>query len=260
MEWSELNYTVQDGVGLMTLNRPDRLNAWTPNLEIELRSVIENAQHDDTVRCVVITGAGKAFCAGMDMAVLGSSDRKAFMTESEDDALQRYGYLFDFDKPLIAAINGAAVGVGLCLALYCDVRFIASGAKVAAPYTRRGLVAEHGLAWLLPRLIGPLHTADLLLSGRTIEAQEASLMGMALLRPSEGFHEAVMAYAKDLASSCSPRSVRMIKKQLLQARYQTFGQATHTADREIALCRGTHDFKEGVQHFLEKRKPNFTGQ
>ncbi|WP_350294134.1 enoyl-CoA hydratase-related protein [Limnohabitans sp. Rim8] len=168
----------------MTLNRPDRLNAWTPNLEIELRSVIENAQHDDAVRCVVITGAGKAFCAGMDMAVLGSSDRTAFMTESQDDVLQRYGYLFDFDKPLIAAINGAAVGVGLCLALYCDVRFIASGAKVAAPYTRRGLVAEHGLAWLLPRLIGPLHTADLLLSGRTIEAQEASLMGMALLRPS----------------------------------------------------------------------------
>ncbi len=260
VEYSELIYNVQDGVGLITLNRPDRLNAWTPNLEIELRSVIENAQQDGAVRCVLITGAGKAFCAGMDMAVLGSSDRKAFMTDSEDDVLQRYGYLFGFDKPLIAAVNGAAVGVGLCLALYCDVRFIASGAKVATPYTRRGLVAEHGLAWLLPRLIGPLHTADLLLSGRTIEAQEASQMGMALLRPSEGFLDAVMSYAKDLASSCSPRSMRIIKKQLLQARYQTFGQATHTADREIALCRGTEDFKEGVKHFLEKRKPNFTGQ
>jgi enoyl-CoA hydratase/carnithine racemase len=260
VECTELIYTVHDGVGLITLNRPDRLNAWTPNLEIELRSVIESAQLDRAVRCVVITGAGRAFCAGMDMAVLGASDRKAWMTDAEDDVLQRYGYLFGFDKPLIAAINGAAVGVGLCLALYCDVRFIARGAKVATPYTRRGLVAEHGLAWLLPRLIGPLHTADLLLSGRTIEAQEASQMGMALLRPSEGFLEAVLVYAQDLAASCSPRSVRIVKKQLLQARYQTFGQATHTADREIALCRGTEDFKEGVQHFLEKRPPNFTGQ
>jgi len=260
VEWSELNYVVQDGVGLITLNRPDRLNAWTPTLETELRSVMENAQLDEAVRCVVLTGAGKAFCAGMDMAILGLSDRKAFMTDSEEDVLQRYGYLFGFDKPLIAAVNGAAAGVGLCLALYCDIRFIASGAKVALPYTRRGLVAEHGLAWLLPRLIGPLHAADLLLSGRTLEAQEASQMGMALLRPSEGFLEAVLTYAKDLASSCSIRSTRISKKQLLQARYQTFGQATYMADREIALCRETHDFKEGVQHFIEKRKPNFTGR
>jgi len=99
----------------------------------------------------------------------------------------------------------------------------------------------------------------LLLSGRTIEAQEASQMGLALLRPSEGFLDAVLHYARDLAASCSPRSMRIIKQQLLQARYQTFGQSTHLADREIALCRDTHDFKEGVQHFLEKRKPNFTG-
>jgi enoyl-CoA hydratase/carnithine racemase len=105
-----------------------------------------------------------------------------------------------------------------------------------------------------------LHTADLLLSGRTIEAQEASQMGMALLRPSEGFMAAVLTYAKDLASSCSIRSTRIIKNQLQQARYQTFGQATYIADREIALCRETHDFKEGVQHFIEKRKPNFTGR
>ena len=259
VEWTELTYNTQDGVGLITLNRPERLNAWTPNLEAELRSVLAHAQQDVAVRCVVLTGAGKGFCAGMDMAVLGASDRKAFMTESQDDAQQRYGYLFAFDKPLIAAINGAAVGVGLCLALYCDVRFIATGAKLATPYTRRGLVAEHGLAWLLPRLIGPMHSAEMLLSGRTIEAQEASQMGLALLRPSEGFLDAVMQYARDLAASCSPRSMRIIKQQLLQARYQTFGQATQLADREIASCRDTHDFKEGVQHFLEKRKPNFTG-
>ena len=260
MKWTELIYTVQEGVGLITFNRPERLNAWTPNLELELKAVLEHAQQDVDVRCLVLTGAGKGFCAGMDMTVLGSAQRKAFATDSQEDLLQRYGYLFGFDKPLIAAINGAAVGVGLCLALYCDVRYIASGAKVATPYTRRGLVAEHGLAWLLPRLIGPLHATDLLLSGRTVEGQEASQMGMALLLPAEGFLDAVMKYAKDLASSCSPRSMRIIKRQLLQARYQTFGQATQMGDREIALCRDTLDFKEGVQHFLEKRQPHFTGQ
>jgi enoyl-CoA hydratase/carnithine racemase len=258
VECTELIYTVNDAVGLITINRPDRLNAWTPNLETELRSVIMQAQQDQSVRCVVLTGAGKGFCAGMDMAVLGASSRKAFMTDSQEDINQRYGYLLSFDKPLIAAINGAAVGVGLCLALYCDVRFISMSAKLATPYTRRGLVAEHGLAWLLPRLIGPLHSADMLLTGRTVEAQEASQMGLALLRPAEGFLSSVLQYAQDLASSCSPRSMRIIKQQLLHARYQTFGQATHAADREIALCRDTHDFKEGVQHFLEKRQPNFT--
>lgn len=264
MELTELQYAVSERVAVITINRPDRMNAWTPTLERELRHAIAMANDDDAVRCAVLTGSGRAFCAGMDMQVLQSADRAPAApvetpASSEADADQRYGYLWNFHKPLIAAINGAAAGVGLCLTLYCDLRFVAAGAKLAFPYARRGLVAEHGTAWLLPNLIGPLHTADVLLSGRTFLAEEAQGMGLATLLPAEGFLDAVLQRASDIANHTSPRSARIMKQQLLQARYQSLGAATRLADREIAACRDTDDFKEGVRHFIEKRAPNFTG-
>jgi enoyl-CoA hydratase/carnithine racemase len=260
----ELQYAVDAGVALITINRPDRLNAWTPVLEAELRRTIEQAQQDDSVRCAVLTGAGRAFCAGADMEAMRNRITPPASAStadlSEDDSAQRYGYLWQFDKPLVAAINGAAIGVGLCLALYCDLRYVAAGAKLALPYARRGLVAEHGTAWLLPRLIGPHNANELLLTGRTISGEEADRMGLGHLLPAEGFLDAVLQRAREMAASTSPRSVRIMKRQLRDARYQTLGQATRIADREIAACRDTEDFKEGVQHFLEKRAPRFTGR
>jgi len=258
---AELRYAVEDRVAVLTVNRPERMNAWTPTLERALREALQQAGADPQVRCVVLTGAGRAFCAGMDMDVLRDAPPAARAAPPSDaDADQRYGYLWQFEKPLVAAINGAAAGVGLCLALYCDLRYVAMGAKLTAPYARRGLVAEHGLAWLLPRLIGPLHAADLLLSGRTILGEEAGRMGLANVLPDEGFMSAVLDRARDVAAHASPRSVRIMKRQLADARYQTLGQATRVADHEMALCRETEDFREGVQHFLEKRPPQFTGR
>jgi enoyl-CoA hydratase/carnithine racemase len=264
MDFSQLLYEVRGQVAVLTLHRPERLNAWTPTLERELRQAIGQAQADAQVRCAVLTGAGRGFCAGMDMEVLGQGAAHPPVPQpatdaADEDAAQRYGYLWDFDKPLIAAINGAAAGVGLCLALYCDLRYVAAGAKLALPYARRGLVAEHGTAWLLPRLIGPMHAADLLLSGRTVMAEEGDRMGLANVLPADGFLDAVMQRARDIAASTSPRSVRITKRQLREARYQTLGQATRVADAEIAACRDTADFREGVQHFIEKRAPRFTG-
>lgn len=261
MDFSQLRYEVRGRVAVLTIHRPERFNAWTPTLEGELRAAVAQAQANDQVRSVVLTGEGRAFCAGMDMDVLRAGAPSASpVVEDDADAAQRYGYLWDFDKPLIAAINGAAAGVGLCLTLYCDLRYVAAGAKLTTPYARRGLAAEHGTAWLLPRVIGPMHAADLLLSGRTITAEEADRMGLANVLPAEGFLDAVMQRATDIAESTSPRSVRIMKRQLLDARYQTLGQATRIADREIAACRDTEDFREGVQHFLEKRAPQFTGR
>ena len=259
LEFTELRYAVTDRVASITFDRPDRLNAWTPTLEAELREAIRRAQANDEVRCAVLTGAGRGFCAGMDMAVLAAARPPVPQAPSDDDLAQRYGYLGGFDKPLIAAINGAAAGVGLCLTLHADLRYVAAGAKLSFPYARRGLVAEHGTAWLLPRLIGPMHAADLLLTGRTVMAEEADRMGLACLLPGEGFLDAVLARAGEIANAASPRATRIIKQQLRAARYQTLGQATRDADREIAACRDTDDFREGVQHFLDKRAPRFTG-
>lgn len=264
MDFTELHYSVAQRVALLTIQRPERMNAWTPTLEAELRGALQRAEQDDEVRCVVLTGAGRAFCAGMDMEVLRTAGARpaavATAPASDEDGAQRYGYIGQLDKPLIAAINGAAAGVGLCIALYCDIRYVAAGAKITAPYARRGLVAEHGIAWLLPRLIGPMHAADLLLTGRTLAAEEADRMGLARLLPAEGFLDTVLERARELANAASPRSTRIIKRQLREARYQTLGEATRVADREIAACRDTADFREGVQHFLDKRAPNFTGR
>ena len=260
--FQELRYTKAKGVAQIVINRPDRLNAWTPTLEAELRVAISLAKQDDEVRCVVLTGAGRAFCAGMDMAVLqaNATTNARIGSSSEDDELQRYGYLWDLDKPLIAAVNGAASGVGLCLTLFCDLRYVASGAKLSFPYARRGLAAEHGIAWLLPRIVGSMPAADLLLTGRTFLAEEADRIGLARMLPAEDFLDKVLAQAMEIATLTSPRSIAVIKRQLFRARYQTLGQATRIADEEIAQCRESEDFKEGVAHFIEKRAPQFTGR
>lgn len=234
MGYTEMLYGVSEQVATITLNRPERMNAWTPTMEAELRVAITAATEDDGVRAIVITDAG--------------------------DFEQRYSYLLAVPKPLIAGINGAVAGVGLCLTLFCDLRYMAAGARLATSFARRGLVAEHGSAWLLPRLIGPMNAADLLLSGRTVDAAEAASMGLVRVLPAEGFSAAVQARAAELAALSSPRSVRIMKQQLRNAPFESLAQATAFADAEIPKCRDTEDFREGVASFVEKRAPRFTGR
>jgi enoyl-CoA hydratase/carnithine racemase len=262
----QMKFDVSERVATITFDRPDRMNAWTPVMESELRRLMAIASEDDEVRAIVITGAGKGFCAGADMARLsgtasGSAPAAPVVPpESDDDLAQRYSYLLAVPKPIIAAINGAVAGVGLCIALYCDLRFMAAGAKLTTSFARRGLIAEHGSAWMLSRLIGPMNAADILLSGRAIEAAEAERLGLVRMLPPETFRETVQQTASDFANLCSPRSMRIIKQQLTAAPRQTLAEATQLANREVAICRGTEDFKEGVAHFVEKRAPRFTGK
>ena len=265
MEFHEILYEVNDRVATITLNRPERMNGWTPVMEAELRTAIDAASNNDGVRSIVITGAGRAFCAGADMnrlssASQGSAEAAARPASGETDLDQRYSYLLAVPKPLIAGINGSIAGVAVCVALYCDIRYMAAGAKLTVPYSRRGLVAEHGSAWMLPRLIGPMHAADLLLSGRVVETSEAASMGLVKMLPAEDFRQAVHARASEFANLCSPRSIRIIKQQLLLSRQQSLTEASRLADDELDKCRGTADFKEGVAHFIEKRVPNFEGK
>lgn len=263
----EMKFEIADRVATITFDRPDRMNAWTPLMETELRRLISVASADDEVRAIVITGAGKGFCAGADMgrlssAASGTANESAPVVadESDGDFEQRYSYLLAVPKPLIAAINGAVAGVGLCLTLFCDLRFMAAGAKLTTAFARRGLIAEHGSAWMLRNLIGPMNAADLLMSGRTVEAAEAERLGLVRMLPAENFRETVQQKASEFANLCSPRSMRIIKQQLALVPRQTLADATRLANREIAICRGTEDFKEGVAHFVEKRAPRFTGR
>jgi enoyl-CoA hydratase/carnithine racemase len=258
---------VSDRVATLTFNRPQTMNAWGPALESALRRAIADAAADDNVRAIVLTGAGRAFCVGAEMGRLASSSTGPGGGASDDDARaeagnfeQRYSYLLDVSKPILAAINGPMAGVGFCLSLYCDLRYMAAGAKMSTAFARRGLVAEHGSAWMLSRLIGPMNASDLLLSGRTVTAEDAAQMGLVRVLPQDGFVAAVHAIAADLANLSSPRSMGIIKRQLALAPFQTLAEATRLSEQEIVKCRGTEDYKEGVAHFVEKRRPAFTGR
>jgi enoyl-CoA hydratase/carnithine racemase len=178
----------------------------------------------------------------------------------EANFAQRVSYMLAIKKPILAAINGPVAGIGLVLTLYCDIRYMAAGAKLTTSFARRGLIAEHGIAWMLPRLIGPMNALDLLLSARTIEAVEAERMGLVRVLPADGFLAAVQASAADIANLSSPRSVRIIKRQVYEALFQSLAEATQHANREQEICRDTEDFREGVAHYLEKRAPKFTGR
>jgi enoyl-CoA hydratase/carnithine racemase len=177
------------------------------------------------------------------------------------DFRKKYSYFPAVGKPVIAAINGPVVGLGLVIALYADLRFASDSARFSTAFARRGLIAEYGLAWILPRLVGHANALDLLFSARMIDAAEALRMGLAnQVFPQGAFLEKVNEYARDLATNSSPRSTRVIKRQVYEAMLQTLEEAFAASEREMLASLQCEDFKEGVAHFLEKRAPVFTGR
>jgi len=271
MNSPELLVDVADHVATVTLNRPDRLNAITPALSDALRQAAAELGRDDAVRVVIVTGAGRGFCAGADMALLQSLTRGAALPRTMGDAAvdavagrelqQRYNFLSAVPKPVIACINGAAAGIGFVLALFADIRFAASDATLTTGFARRGLIAEHGSAFGLARLVGPAHAADLLLSSRKISGAEAAAIGLVnRALPPDELMPFTKRYALELAQACSPRSLRVIKQQLAALPLQTMAQSFAEADRLMVESLASEDFKEGVAHFVEKRAPRFTGR
>ncbi|MEU4233761.1 enoyl-CoA hydratase-related protein [Nonomuraea sp. NPDC026600] len=246
------------GVLILALNRPDRLNAWNEALEQRYFGLLDEAEADPDVRAVVVTGAGRGFCAGADMDDLQAVDNSDLTALVRRDPVRHRPLLFR--KPLIAAVNGAAAGLGLVEALYCDVRFAAPKAKFTAAFSRRGLIAEYGVAWLLPRLVGRSRALDILLSSRVILGEEALQMGLVdrVVRPQELLNAAV-AYAHDLATYCSPSAMQAIKQQVLNAQNMTFADAVTEADQLMVEAFTGQDFVEGIKSYLQRRPPGFAG-
>jgi enoyl-CoA hydratase/carnithine racemase len=247
-------HEIRDSVALLTLNRPNRLNAWTPAMEKRYFGLLEAANDDSAVRVIVVTGAGRGFCSGVDMEALQAIGGGGTFEHSG----KAQTFPLTIEKPILAAVNGACAGLGLVQALMCDLRFAAAGAKFTTAFVRRGLVAEHGISWLLPRLVGHAHALDLLLSGRVILAEEAAAIGLVnrVVEPAE-LVETTFAYARDLAANCSPMAMSAIKRQVY--RHYELGLVPALAETNELMAKSLEaaDFREGVASFLEKRPPRF---
>ena len=275
MEYREILYEVDDEIATVTLNRPEKLNAWTLRMGVEVHDALHRADRDDGVRAIVITGAGKGYCAGADMDMLkglqqgdgaedlGLQERPA---EEADAALPKalhgpYSFPMALQKPVIAAVNGVAAGLGLSYMLYYDMRIASDRARFGTMFARRGLVAEHGSAWLLPRLVGIANACDLLFTGRLIGADEAYEMGLVnRVVPHDQLLSVVREMALEIARNCSPRSLRIMKRQVYGALFRDLGAVIEEADTEMVASFSTEDFREGVASFLQRRPPKFTGR
>jgi enoyl-CoA hydratase/carnithine racemase len=272
----DILYEVDDPVATITFNRPERLNALTPAMAAELRDAIGRAERDEAVVGIVITGAGRGFCAGADLAVLDAVisgeqqddvgglspiDRRRDVGDpswGEDLNGGTYTYLLSVPKPIIAAINGPVVGMAVPLVLACDLRFMADDAILTTAFAHRGLIAEWGLSWLLPRLVGPAVALDLLYSARKVGAEECERLGLVNRRlPTADLLPFAHDYVVDLARSSSPASLAVMKRQVYQQLHAGLGPAEREAKRLMVESFGRPDFAEGVKAFQERRPPSF---
>jgi enoyl-CoA hydratase/carnithine racemase len=249
-----VRYQVHASVATLTLHRPERLNAWTPEMEARWNEYLDQASDDDNVRAVVVTGAGRGFCSGMDTAVLAQRS----LADPPPTRSRPLTSLADLPKPVVGAINGPAVGLGFALALCCDVRFGSPATMMSTGFAPLGLLAEFGTSWRLPRLIGHARAMDLLLSARPCRGEEALQMGLLnWLVPPEDLLRSAEEYAADLARRCSPLSMAVIKSQVaadwLRTRTESETEAAHLS-RQPPYRR---DMAEGVAAGREHRLPAF---
>lgn len=270
MELKAVRYDVAERVATITLDRPERLNAWTGRMHHEYRWCLEQADSDPGVRVVVVTGEGRGFCAGADSAALekhseaggydpGLPPEVPMPGAGTDERFEAdFAYHFALAKPVIAAVNGPAAGVGMVLACYCDLRFAAEGAKFTTAHGKLNLPAEFGLSWLLPRIIGVGRAMDLLLSSRVVLAEEALEWGLVnRVLPREGLLAETQSYAEELAATVSRRSLAETRRQVWLDQHRDVRSAIEAAAPLLDEMMGEDDYARGVEALLEKRLPGF---
>lgn len=275
--YSSITYEVHDRAAVITLNRPKQMNAWTTGMAKEVKHAIATAEDDKNVFGIIITGAGKAFCAGSDMGDLQKMTKVGGLATAEKDQVDLtadpgdpdmpegfrkggWAYFATIRKPVIAAVNGAAAGIGMVCMLFCDMRFFGESGFVSSSFSKRGLVAEAGSAWILPKLVGLDTAFDILWSSRKIYGPEAKEMNLATrVFPDDKLVEESINYVNAMAKGCSPQSIAGMKGQLYRDLFRDPTESFKEAHQMMKATLKTSDFKEGIKSFMEGRKPSFEG-
>jgi enoyl-CoA hydratase/carnithine racemase len=256
---------VTDSVAVLRLDRPQKLNAFTFRMIAEIRAAVERAASDTSVVGIVVTGTGRAFSAGLDTSDLarsaageGRESERAQDTAPDGELPALFSYLLRVPKPVIAAVNGVAAGGGFVLAMMCDLRFAAEGASFTTAFSKRGLIAEHGTSWILPRLVGLSRALDLLWSSRRFDAPEALRLGFVdRVVAGDRVLDEACAYIRDLAANVSPRSLAVIKTQIYRHLSLEMESAIRESDKMMNQALAHPDAAEGVASFVERRAPRF---
>jgi enoyl-CoA hydratase/carnithine racemase len=273
--YEEILYEISGPVATICFNRPERLNAFTYIMMDELRHALAQAEKEKQVIGIVLTGAGRGFSAGMDMNALDEQANAAEVANKKDKRVHlnaepgdpnmgedfriAFTYLMSIRKPLIAAINGPCAGLGLSIAMLCDMRFAAGNAIFTTAFSQRGLVAEHGQSWILPRVVGPSRALDLLWSSRRFDGIEAERLGLVdRVLPREEVVPKAQAYLEELAETTAPLSLMVMKQQIYRHLNMSLKDAMYESHRLMAESLARPDFKEGVESFIQKRAPRFT--
>lgn len=271
--YDEIIYEVDGPVAVVTMNRPETLNALTDLTQAEIRHALDQSEKNEAVIGTVLTGAGRGFCSGVDMNALGAmSEAGQRLGESfanlaadpgnpDDDPNFKIGlgYLLGLRKPIIAAVNGACAGLGFSYAVFCDLRFVDRNARFVTSFSQRGLIAEHGTSWMLPRLIGPANALDIFWTGRRFEGEEAERLGLAnrVCEPGECVNDA-KAYLQAISETAAPKSIMMMKKQVYRHLTADLREAMMESTAWMDESLAHQDFKEGVASFVERRPPRFS--
>ena len=277
MNFAEIIYDKSDRIATVTFNRPEKMNAWTPTMGAETRTALLDADRDPTIGAIIVTGAGRAYCAGADMGGLseissgrarasgaGSSpspDQEEWLRAQRPDYRNQYAYVLGLSKPVIGAINGACVGLGFTTCLYQDIRIASENARMGLIFVQRGLAIEHGSSWMLPRIVGVARAVELAVTGRLVDADEALRIGLVhRVVPQASLIETAREVAGHIANKCAPLGVSEAKKLVWRHLFTDLATAIREDDESMTMMTRSEDFKEGVRAFNEKRPAKYQGR
>jgi len=277
MNFAEIIYDKSDRIATVTFNRPEKMNAWTPTMGAETRTALLDADRDPTIGAIIVTGAGRAYCAGADMGGLSeissgrasatgggsgpSPEQEEWLRAQRPDYRNQYAYVLGLSKPVIGAINGACVGLGFTTCLYQDIRIASENARMGLIFVQRGLAIEHGSSWMLSRIVGVARAVELAVTGRLVEADEALRIGLVhrVVAP-DRLIETAREIAGHIANKCSPLGVSEAKKLVWRHLFTDLATAIREDDESMTMMTRSEDFKEGVQAFIERRDAKYHGR